>query len=88
LVSQYLHLDLTHIHTMGLKGTAAVDGDRPVVAESDESAQVLSWKPRVVSARGMKTSILIEGIMGVVIQVYLQHSHETVTNPKVINSEK
>jgi hypothetical protein len=63
-VKGYLHPDLTHIQAMGLKGMATVDGDRPVVAKSHQSAQELSWKPRVVSARGMKTPVLTEGAVG------------------------
>jgi hypothetical protein len=40
-VQGYLHPDLTHIQAMGLKGTAMIDGYRPTVGESDESAQEL-----------------------------------------------
>jgi hypothetical protein len=87
-VKGYLHPDLTRIKAMGLKGMAVVIGDRPVVAESDESAQELSWEPRAMSARGPEEAILAECILGVVIQAHLKNSHETITNPKVINSEK
>jgi hypothetical protein len=38
-VDWYLHPDLTTVQAMGLKGSAAVDGDRFVVAEVNECAQ-------------------------------------------------
>jgi hypothetical protein len=40
----YLHPDLTNIQVMDLKGTAAADCNWPIVAESNDSAQELSWK--------------------------------------------
>jgi hypothetical protein len=67
---------------------AAVARDRPIVAKSDESTQELSWEPQAVSARGLEEAILIECTVGVVIHVHLKNSHENITNPKVINSEK
>jgi hypothetical protein len=73
---------------VGLKGTAAVGGDQLVVAESNERAQELSWEPQAVSARGPEEAILAECTLGVVIQAHLKNSYETITNPKVINSEK
>jgi hypothetical protein len=47
----------------------------------------MSWKHRVVSARGPEATILTEGTLGVVIHVHLKNSHENITNPKVITSE-
>jgi hypothetical protein len=44
-VNGYLHLDITNVQAVGLKGMAVVDGNQPVVAELDKSAQELSWKP-------------------------------------------
>jgi hypothetical protein len=87
-VEGYLHPDLTSAQAMGLIQTAAVGGYRPVVAESDKSTQELSWEPLAVSARGLEEAILAECTMGVVVQTYLKNRHETITNPKVINSEK
>jgi hypothetical protein len=84
----YLHPDLTCTQAVGLKGTTAVDGDRPSVVEADKSAQELTWEPRALSARGLKQAILAECTMRVVIQSHLKNRHETITNPKVINSEK
>jgi hypothetical protein len=60
----YLHPDLTHIQAMSLKGTTTVEGDRPVFAESDECILELSWEPRAVLAHGLKTPVLVEGIVG------------------------
>jgi hypothetical protein len=70
-VEGYLHPDLTHIHAMILNGTAAVEGDQPVVAEADECIPEQSWEPRVVLAHGTKTPILAEGRVGVVVHVHL-----------------
>jgi hypothetical protein len=42
----------------------------------------------VVSARGLEEAILVESTVGVVIYVHLKNSHENITNPKVIKSEK
>jgi hypothetical protein len=39
-------------------------------------------------ARGAETPILSDGDMGVVVHVYLKHSHENITNSKVIISDK
>jgi hypothetical protein len=86
-VEGYPHPDLTHIQTMILKGTSAVVGDWPVVAEADECIPEQSWEPRAVLAHGTKTPILTEGTVGVVIHVHLLNSHEYITNPKVITSE-
>jgi hypothetical protein len=72
---------------MGLKGTATVDGDRPIRAESNDSDQEFLWKPRVVSARGTEVSILAEGAVGVIIHVHLKNGHENVTNPKIISAK-
>jgi hypothetical protein len=69
-VDGYLHPNLTNIQAMGLKGSTAVDGDRPVVAEADECTQEDSRRQRVMLAHGTKTSILIEGAVGVIIHVY------------------
>jgi hypothetical protein len=78
-----------HTHSgCGPEGTTAVDGDRPSVVEADKSAQELTWEPRALSARGLKQAILAECTMRVVIQSHLKNRHETITNPKVINSEK
>jgi hypothetical protein len=87
-VEGYLHPDLTSAQAAGLIQTAAVGGYRPVVAESDKRTQELSWDPRAVSARGLEEAILPECTMGVVVQTHLKNRHETITNPKVINSEK
>jgi hypothetical protein len=38
-VDGYLHLDLTTVQAMGLEGSAAVDGDRPIVAKANECTQ-------------------------------------------------
>jgi hypothetical protein len=38
-VDRYLHPDLTTVQAMGLNRSAAVDGDRPVVAKANECAQ-------------------------------------------------
>jgi hypothetical protein len=86
-VEGYLHPDLTHIQAMRLKATAAVAADRPIVVESDESAQELSWEPRAVSARGPEGVTLVECTVGVVIHVHMKNSHENFTNSKVINSK-
>jgi hypothetical protein len=67
----YLHPDLTNVRAMGLKGTVAVEGNRPVIAEADECILEHLWEPREVLAHGTKTPILAEGAMGVVIQVHL-----------------
>jgi hypothetical protein len=45
-------MNLVRIQAVGLKWAIAVGGDRPVVAESDESTHELSWEPQVLSARG------------------------------------
>jgi hypothetical protein len=45
---------LTTVQAAGLKGSAAVDGDRPVIAEVNECAQHHSREPRAVSARGRR----------------------------------
>jgi hypothetical protein len=47
-----------------------------------------SQEPRVVLAHGLEEAILVECTVGVVIQAHLKNSHETITNPKVINSER
>jgi hypothetical protein len=70
-VEGYLHPDLAHIKTMRLKGTAVVEGDRPVVAEADECIPKHSWKPRAVLTHGMKTPVHAEGAVEVVIHVHL-----------------
>jgi hypothetical protein len=57
---------------MGLKRMAVVDMDRPIIAELDESAQELSWKPHAVSVRGIEATTLTKGTMGVVIHVHLK----------------
>jgi hypothetical protein len=87
-VKGYIHPDLAHIQAMGLKGMIAVVGDRPVVAELDESAQELSWKPQALSTHGTKTSILAEGAVRVVVHFHLKNGHENITNPKVISPQK
>jgi hypothetical protein len=56
---------------MGLKGMVAVHGDRPVIAEVGECTQQRSRKPWVVSACGIKTSVLAEEAVGVVVHVHL-----------------
>jgi hypothetical protein len=56
---------------MGLKWTAAVDMERPVVAKSNEHAQQHSWKARALSARGPKITILAEDAVGLVVLVHL-----------------
>jgi hypothetical protein len=71
-VKGYLHRDLTHIQAVGQKGMTMVGGDRPVVAKSNESTQLLSWEPWAVSARGPEETIPTEGTMGVVIHVHLK----------------
>jgi hypothetical protein len=71
-VDGYLHANLAHIQTIGLKGMAAVAGDQPVVAESDESAQKLSWEPRAVPVHGLVEAILAKCTAGVVICVHLK----------------
>jgi hypothetical protein len=76
-VKGYIHLDLTHLQAVGMKGTAAVDRDQPVVVESNVSAQELSWDPRMVSACGPEESILVEGTVGVVIDVHLKTDMKT-----------
>jgi hypothetical protein len=68
---RYLHLDLTDVQAMDLKGMAVVDGNRPVVAELDESAREQSWKTRAVSACATNTSMLAKGAVGVVVHVHL-----------------
>jgi hypothetical protein len=86
-VNGYLHPDHMHL-VMGLKGTVAVDGDRPIIVESDESGQELLWEPQAVSARGLEEAILTECTVGVVIQAHLKNSDDTISNLKEINSEK
>jgi hypothetical protein len=71
-VDGYLHPDPTIVQAMGLKGLAAVDRDRPIVAEANECAQQHSRKSRAVSARGPKASFLAEGAVGVVFHVHLR----------------
>jgi hypothetical protein len=56
-VDGYLHLDLTTIQSMGLKGTAVVDGDRPITAETNECTQQHSRKACTVSFPGSKITI-------------------------------
>jgi hypothetical protein len=87
-VKGYLHPGLTRIQFVALTGMVVVNWDQPVLVESDESAQDLSWEPWVVSARGPEEAILVESTVGVVIYVHLKNSHENITNPKVIKSEK
>jgi hypothetical protein len=82
----YLHQDLTCIQVVGLKGTAVVAGDWPIVAKLNESAQEHSWEPRAVSAHGPEEAILAECTVGVVIHVYVKNSHKNITNAKVVHS--
>jgi hypothetical protein len=58
-VKGYLHPDLTRTQAVGLKGMAAVSGNRPFVAEPVESAQELSWEPRAVLAHSPEEAILV-----------------------------
>jgi hypothetical protein len=51
-IDDYLHPDLIDVQVVGLKGMAAVDGNQPIVAKLNESAQELLWEPRAMSARG------------------------------------
>jgi hypothetical protein len=73
-----------HTHSgHGLKETAAVEGDQPVVAEVDECVLEHSWESQVVLVRGTKTPVLIEGIVGVVVQAHLkQTAINTLLTPK------
>jgi hypothetical protein len=57
---------------MSPKGMAVTEGDRTVVAEVDECIPNHSRKPQAVLACGMKTPVLTEGGVGVVIDVHLQ----------------
>jgi hypothetical protein len=70
-VDGYLHSNLITVQAMGLKGSAAVDGDQPIVAEVNERSQQHSRETQAVSASGSKTSVLTEGAMGVVIHVIM-----------------
>jgi hypothetical protein len=86
-VDGYLHPDLTIVQAMGLKRTAAVDGNRPIVAEANECAQQHSQETQAVLARGTKLSVLAEGAVGVV-HVHLQtQTMNTLLTPKVITLE-
>jgi hypothetical protein len=61
---------------MSLKWAIAVDRDWPIVAESNESTQELSWEPRMVSARGPEEAIIARSTLGVVIQTHLKIRHD------------
>jgi hypothetical protein len=82
----YLHQDLTCIQVVGLKGTAVVAGDWPIVAKLNESAQEHSWEPRAVSTRGPEEAILAKCTVGVVIHVHVKNNHKNITNAKVVHS--
>jgi hypothetical protein len=56
---------------MGLKQSAVIDGDRPVVAKVNECTQQHSQEAQTVSAHCPKTTVLTEGAVGVVVQVHL-----------------
>jgi hypothetical protein len=56
---------------MGLKQMAAVHGDWPIVAKSNECTQQHSWKAQAVLARVPKTTVLTEGEVGVVVHIHL-----------------
>jgi hypothetical protein len=71
-VDGYLYLNLATIQAVGLKQAAAVDGNWPVVAESNERTQQHPREARAVSACGPKSTILAKGAVGVVIHVHLQ----------------
>jgi hypothetical protein len=58
-VDGYLHLNLTIILAMGLKWMAAVHGDWPIVAKSNECTQQHSWKTQAVLARVPQTTVHI-----------------------------
>jgi hypothetical protein len=75
-IKGYLHPDLTTIQGMGLKWSAKVDGDQPIIAEVDECTQQHLWEPQAVSAHGTKTSILAKGA-GVVVHIHLQSPQKT-----------
>jgi hypothetical protein len=57
-------------------------GDRPIVAESNKSAQELSWEPREVSARGPEEAILAKCTVGVVVQTHLKTAMKPSLTPK------
>jgi hypothetical protein len=80
-IKGYLNPNLTTVHAMGLKGSAVVDGDRPIIAEADEFAQQHLWEPQAVSAHGTKTSILTVGAVGQSSMFIFENNHENITNP-------
>jgi hypothetical protein len=56
---------------MGLKRMAAVHGDWPIVAKSNECTQQHSRKAWAVLARVPKTTVLAEGEVRVVVHIHL-----------------
>jgi hypothetical protein len=56
---------------MRLEWLAAVDGDRPIVAESHERTQEHPGEARAVSAYDPQPTILTEGAVGVFLHVHL-----------------
>jgi hypothetical protein len=65
-VEGYLHPNLTHVQTMGLKWATMTERNIPVVAKTDECVVKHSREPRVILARGTKAPILGEGEVGIV----------------------
>jgi hypothetical protein len=71
-VEGYRHVDLAHVQAMGLRQTTTIEGNIPVVAETDECFPKHSREPRAVLAYGHKTPIIGDGEVGVVVHVHLK----------------
>jgi hypothetical protein len=82
-----LHLNLTRTQAVSVKRVTAVGWDQPILTELDERAQELSWKPRLVSARGLEEAVLAKSAVGVVIQTHLKIRHEANNNRKKVKTE-
>jgi hypothetical protein len=87
-VEGYHHPDLTCTQVVGLKGTAKVSRNRPIVAKSNRAHKSSHGNPgqcRHVAGCSHTHHVYSGGSHPSSSGKY---SHETIANPKVINSEK
>jgi hypothetical protein len=71
-------------NTVGHGQSTAVDRSVPIVAKTEDYIVYHSWEPQAVLAYGTQSPILSEVEEGVIIQLYLKHRHQNVTNSKSI----
>jgi hypothetical protein len=67
---------------------STVDQNILIIFEVKECVLLHSQEPPAMLAHGTPPPILNDGNVGVVVDVHLKHSHENITDPKLITFQK